>query len=115
MTKALTIGSSAEIGLALRQGQRRSSAYVTVYIAETPKQRDQCGRVAFIAAKRLGGAVWRNRSRRKLREGLRIFGTVPPGLDLLLVATSRTADGSPAEIAQAIADNLRKLGVGQVQ
>ena len=115
MVRARTIASSNEIGDALRQGQRRSSSVVTVHIFATPEQRGRDGRVAYIAAKRLGGAVWRNRSRRVLREAFRQAGGPIPGVDMLLVATRSTAETHPAEVAQAIVEILRRLGARRVQ
>lgn len=115
MAKARTIASSSEIGDALRQGQRRSTSVVTVHLYATPEQRGRDGRVAYIAAKRLGGAVWRNRSRRVLREALRLAGGPVSGMDMLLVATRVTAETSPTEVAQAIVEILRRLGARQVQ
>lgn len=115
MTKTHTIASSNEIGLALRQGQRRSSPVVAVYISETPEQRGRDGRVAFIAAKRLGGAVWRNRARRVLREAYTASGGPIPGYDLLLVATAKTAVSSPEAVCGAIVSILRTLDPRRVQ
>ena len=115
MSKARTIASSNEIGDALRQGQRRSSSVVTVHMCATPEQRGRDGRVAYIAAKRLGGAVWRNRSRRVLREAFRLAGGPVPGADLLLVATKQTASSHPADVAAAIVEILRRLGAGRLQ
>ena len=42
------------------------------------------GRVAFVAAKRLGCAVVRNRSKRVLREAARACGLPRPGYELIL-------------------------------
>jgi ribonuclease P protein component len=115
MARARTIASSNEIGDALRQGQRRSSGVVTVHICATPEQRGPEGRVAYIAAKRLGGAVWRNRSRRVLREAFRQAGGPVPGFDILLVASRTTAETPPAEVAASIVEMLRRLGARRVQ
>lgn len=115
MAKARTIASSNEIGDALRQGQRRSSSVVTIHICATPEQRGLEGRVAYIAAKRLGGAVWRNRSRRVLREAFRLAGGPVPGLDILVVATRATAEAAPAEVAKSIVEILRRLTARRVQ
>lgn len=51
-------------------------------------------RVAFIAGKRIGPAVQRNRVRRLLREAFRLEQhRLPAGVDLLLIARHRATDG----------------------
>lgn len=102
---ATTIKSSHEIGLVLKEGTRKNSPFFTLYSKATPAQRDHSGRVAFIAGKRHGNAVWRNRSKRLLREGLLASGIVLPGTDLVLVANKRTHEVS----SQLIAEHIHKL------
>lgn len=115
MGTATTIASSNEIGAVLRGGIRKSAHAVAIYYSETPEQRDQSGRVAYIAGKKLGGAVWRNRSRRVLRAALRGAGGVVPGYDILLVANARTSEIGTEAVAVEIARILAPLRAGQVQ
>jgi len=50
-------------------------------------------RVAFVAGRRVGTAVRRNRSRRRLREAWRLMADrIRPGADVVAVARDRTAD-----------------------
>ena len=68
------------------------------------------GRVAFAAAKRLGNAVLRNRSKRKLREAARACALPLPGYDVILFATDRTRDARPEELKAALAGLVKRAG-----
>ncbi len=66
-------------------------------------------RVAFVAPKRLGNAVFRNRCKRVLREAAR-FARLPwEGFDVILFATRNTHDAHPTEVADAIASLRSRL------
>lgn len=68
------------------------------------------GRVAFVAAKRLGCAVVRNRSKRVLREAARALRLPIEGRDIILFATPKTRTASPEEMNEALASLLRRAG-----
>ena len=67
--------------------------------------------VAFVAAKRLGNAVFRNRCKRVLREAARLCGLPGDGYDVLLFATSRTHDSSPEQVASSLRRLLKRAGL----
>lgn len=106
------IKSSEEISEILKKGKKYHSPLLTLFIRETPEHRDPSGRVAFIAAKRLGNAVWRNRSKRVLRASLRIAHIDYSGHDIILMAKHSTQEaGSSAvsiEIVRLLTKCLRK-------
>ena len=65
-----TIKSSSDISYIFSTGKRTSNRYVTfIYIENRENnEHDLNGRVAFIAGKKIGNAVWRNSSKRRMRE-----------------------------------------------
>jgi len=97
-----TIKSSKEIDRIFRTAKRASGPFVIALAAPTPPGRDQYGRVAFIAGKKLGGAVVRNRAKRLLRVAARAAGMPQPGMDLLLIARPSTLNASAEELAGAV-------------
>jgi ribonuclease P protein component len=103
----MVITSSEEIGQLMRTGRRINGGLLSV----CSQANDGRGRVAFIAGKRLGNAVWRNRAKRVLRAALRQIGGVPAGIDLLLIANSRTAASSSNEISEELTVLLRKAHI----
>ena len=62
-----TIKSSDEISLVFDKGRRFNTPYLTLIVVRNDEQHGQHGRVAFIAGKRQGNAVWRNRAKRRMR------------------------------------------------
>lgn len=69
------------------------------------------GRVAFIAAKRLGNAVTRNRCKRLLRAAAQECSLPVEGQAMLLFATPKTFASSSQEVAKDLERALVKAGV----
>jgi ribonuclease P protein component len=66
--------------------------------------------VAFVAGRRLGGAVARNRARRLLREAWRAVEQGPsPGSDVVLVARPGIERARTQDVVTDIGDLLRRL------
>ncbi len=69
-------------------------------------------RFGLSTGRRIGGAVVRNRVRRRLREILRALApSFQPGWDVLIIARPAVVDASHDEIAEAVKRLLRKGGV----
>jgi ribonuclease P protein component len=68
-------------------------------------------RVGITVSSRVGMAVVRNKVRRRLREALRTrFGSLRPGYDLLVIARSKSATASWAELNAALDSVLARAG-----
>lgn len=70
-------------------------------------------RLGFTATKRLGGAVVRNRAKRRLREAARLLlaEAPPPGWDLVLIAREATPTRRFATLMGDLRGALRQAGV----
>ena len=77
---------------------------LTFIVARSTEQHDRNGRVAFIAGKKLGNAVWRNRAKRRMRALCRELGGPFPGWDVVFLAR-RTVNESSFE---AMLNNCRR-------
>jgi ribonuclease P protein component len=106
-----TIRSSREIDSVFRTARRAAHPLVIAMAAPTPGGRAASGRVAYIAGKKLGSAVVRNRAKRLLRAATRQAGGPWPGSDVLLIARPATITASSPEIASAVAAVARRLGL----
>jgi ribonuclease P protein component len=105
------ITSSVQISDVFNLGTRFSSGNVRLMIRKQDPQRGLSGRVAFIAGKKLGNAVVRNRSKRVMREAARATGLPVEGYDILLMATPRTRTSSQEELCASMARLLQKAGL----
>ncbi len=71
-------------------------------------------RVGVTAAKKVGGAVQRNRARRIIKEAYRsVCSRVCGGWDLVFVARTATLDCKSTDVARIMEAQLKKAGVIQ--
>ncbi|HUZ78574.1 MAG TPA: ribonuclease P protein component [Chloroflexota bacterium] len=69
-------------------------------------------RFGIVCGKRVGGAVVRNRVRRRLRHQVRrLLVDTAPGWDILLVGQPKAAQAASAELYDALKEVLRRRGV----
>lgn len=110
-----TITSSTEISQLFSSGKRLKTPYVTFIVGEqafghhrgNDEQHDRNGRVAFIAGKKLGNAVWRNSAKRRLRALCRELGGPWPGKDVVLLARGSLC-GVPYQKVLCSCESARK-------
>lgn len=106
-----TMKSPTEIDALFKSGRRGSTDLLVVLSADTPSRRGPEGRVVFVAGKKLGGAVARNRSKRVMREAVRRTGVDWPGRDVALIARLPIGTAAPDAIDRALRAGLRKAGI----
>ena len=94
------IKSSAEISNIFAHGKRFKTRDIVFVVLRKKEQHGQQGRVAFIAGKKLGNAVWRNRAKRRMRSVYRDLDGSLDGYDTLLVARSPLADSVYSDIVR---------------
>jgi ribonuclease P protein component len=106
-----TLKAPSEIDALFKSGRRGSAGLVLVLSTRTPERRGPEGRVVFIAGKKLGGAVHRNRCKRVLREAVRRCGGPWDGFDVAVVARTGTASALPEALDAALIGAIRSSGV----
>jgi ribonuclease P protein component len=107
-----TLKAAKEIDALFKSGRRGSTDLLVVLSTQTPPRRGPEGRVVFVAGKKLGGAVTRNRCKRVMRDAVRRAGGPWPGRDVALVARATAATASPVALDAALGEALRRAGVG---
>ena len=111
----------ADFDRVYKQGRRHFSASMTVFylerkLAQPAKGQAECGlRVGFTVGRALGGAVQRNRMKRRLREAVRLTRPTPgPGADVVInpkkVVLTAGFEALVNEVRQAFVVIQRKLG-----
>ena len=86
-----------------------ANSYLVLYAR---KNHTATNRVGITVSKKLGGAVVRNRIRRRLREAYRLQETrFCPGWDIVVVARSRCANADFQKLCHAYLSLAEKAGI----
>ena len=96
-----TIRSSREIDAMFRTAKKFEHPLLLALVAPSSEPA-RGGRVCFVAGRRLGSAVTRNRIKRVLRESVRRIGGLPCGCDAVLVTRSGLAEAKAPEVDAAL-------------
>ena len=87
----------------------QANGYLVLYAR---KNRTATNRVGITVGKKLGGAVVRNRVRRRLREVYRLNESrFAPGWDIVVVARSRCVNADFSKLTQAYLSLAEKAGI----
>ena len=95
------IKSSTEVSRVFTQGKRLNAHSLTLLVYESEEQHGHGGRVAFIAGKKLGNAVWRNSAKRRMRAICHDLGGPWRGLDVIFLAKSSLTEASYSKVLRA--------------
>lgn len=112
--------TSSEFSAALRgpRGARAGSPLVVVHSARTDARAGQPPRVGFVVSKAVGGAVVRNRTKRRLRALMAArLAHIPAGTDVVVRANPAAAQASSTQLAteldRVLPKVLARMGAGR--
>lgn len=92
-----------------RLGKSTAQRFLVVQVAPSSSPTP---RIGILVGKRVGNAVIRNRTKRRIRAAFApVVGELPAGIDLVVVARSGAAGATFAELAAEIAGGLRRFGL----
>ena len=101
--------SSADFGLTVRRGRRAGTRTLVVHISRASAQ--EPARVGFVVGKPVGGAVVRNRTKRRLRALVRpLLPQVLPGTRVVVRANPAAATAPTAVLERDLASALTRAG-----
>lgn len=102
-----TIKSKRDFEAVFKGGRRINHPLVRVTVL--PGEEGVSSKVAFVAAKRLGNAVYRNRCKRILRAAVQQSNLPPTGYEVILFSTNKTHEATSTEVAQALNKLITKF------
>lgn len=105
-----TIKSSTEVSYLFTHGKRLNTPFVTLIVLPKDQQHGQIGRVAFVAGKKLGNAVWRNKAKRRMRALCRDLGGPWEGFDVIFLARRQTTQVTYSKVLNACEKTLTDFG-----
>jgi ribonuclease P protein component len=83
--RAVRLLRHADFERVYKQGRRHFAAHLTVFYLPRKRNDGESGpRIGFTVSKVLGGAVVRNRMKRRLREAVRLHGMIPAAVDVVI-------------------------------
>ncbi len=99
----------ADFDALYKKGRSVGDKYVVIFCREngTP-----INRTAFLASKKVGNSVARNRARRLMKESVRLSReNIGSGFDLIFIARSTINGKKCGEVRRSVESGLRRLGV----
>ncbi|MBR2736875.1 MAG: ribonuclease P protein component [Firmicutes bacterium] len=94
-----------------KQGRSTGGRYVVVFCR---RNGFDYNRLAYLASKKVGNSVKRNRARRLMRESMRQIGPLEQGYDIILIARNTINNRKCADVKKSIEAALRKLKIKKV-
>ncbi|MBN2752708.1 MAG: ribonuclease P protein component [Rhodospirillaceae bacterium] len=114
MALVLRLTRRAEFLRAARQGRKSATPGLVLQAVATPAlyRSEQTARLGFTASRKVGGAVVRNRVKRRLRAAadLVIKDHADPGYDYVLIGRAQTATRPFTALLQDLETALKRLG-----
>jgi len=104
-----TLRSQRDFTRVYNKGKSQGSRYVVILY-----RKNNLGytRTAFVASKKVGNSVMRNRARRLMKEAYRnLKGSVASGYDVVFVARSTVTEAKEYEVEKVMRSALRYCGL----
>jgi ribonuclease P protein component len=109
MRRRFRLRRSTDFDLLWRHGKRWHHPFVVLIVRRNGQQTSRFG---FLASKRVGNAIERNRAKRLLREAVRQqLDEIRNGWDCLFIAKRETVEASFADVEAAVSHLLRNGGL----
>jgi ribonuclease P protein component len=107
------LSRSRDFDAVYRQGKSVSTRFLVLYWFDRHEEVDESPRVGIAVPRKVGGAVVRNRVKRRLREAWRAqLDRIPAGRDYVLVARPGLAESADAQgpewLRERVAEALGK-------
>ena len=98
---------SSDFGATVRRGRRAGSRTLVVHVLPAEAESSQAPVVGFVVPKAIGGAVVRNRTKRRLRALVRpLLARMAPGTRVVVRALPAASEATTASLGQDLARTI---------
>ena len=109
MLKKNVLRRKSDFSTIYNKGKSVGDRYVVLFYR---KNNLPYNRMAYLASKKVGNAVKRNRARRLLKESVRLSNMeIPTGYDFIIIARNTITNAKCAEVKRSFESALRRTGV----
>ena len=109
LPSAARLRRRSDFGRVYAKGRSYATDLIVVYVLPG---RGRTTRVGFSVSGKLGKAVARNRTRRRLQEGVRLLlSNINGRYDVVVVARRRSAEAGIGELRAAVVELFRRSGI----
>ena len=108
MRRKEVLTGSREFGAVYNKGKSVGDRYVVLFYKKNGLPYTRTG---FLASKKVGNAVMRNRARRLMKESVRLMDPLPAGYDIIFIARNTIEGKSCKEVQRSIASAVRRAGI----
>jgi ribonuclease P protein component len=106
MKDTLRLNDSKDFKKIFAKGSSIANHHLVLFFMKTKRP---CNRVGFIASKKVGKSVVRNRARRLMKESFRLYSSkIEQGYDLIFIARVHMKEAVYKDVEKAMAHILKK-------
>lgn len=109
MRRKEVLTGSREFGTVYNKGKSVGDRYVVFFFRKNGLSYSRTG---FLASKKVGNAVERNRARRLMKESFRQMQGVPKGYDLVFIARNTIAGKKCPDVKRSMESALKRAKIG---
>lgn len=111
MLKNDVLRGQKNFDLVFRKGKSKGDRYVVVFYLKNGLEYNRCG---FIASKKVGNSVVRNRAARLMKESYRMIrDDIASGYDIVFIARNTITDCKCDDVRKSIISALKRSGIYQ--
>lgn len=112
MLKNQVLSGNENFRKVYNKGKSVGDRYVVVFYMKNGLDHN---RIAFLASKKVGNAVTRNRARRLMKESVRTMDPLKnTGYDIIFIARNTIKGRKCGEVKKSILNALRRTGINKV-
>lgn len=108
MRKKEVLTGSREFGAVYNKGKSVGDRYIVLFYKKNGLPYTRKG---FLASKKVGNAVMRNRARRLMKESARLMDPFPAGYDMIFIARNTIEGKSCQDVKRSMESAVRRAGL----